>query len=136
MSLALSGVVVSFSSYNASTSAKRAAQVFSQDLSVGRSFAVRTRDTVAVVFDESTPGYTIISFSGDTLVGRTFAVTSTFKLDTVDLQVTGDSIYFDERGRINFDGITGSIGVARFIAGDGRYQVRFNLLGTSRVSPL
>ena len=136
MSLALAGVAVSFSSYNQSTTAKRAAQVFAQDLSVGRSYAVRSRDTVKVVFSESIPSYRIESLSGDTLIERSFTGTSEFKLDTLDLQVYGDSIYFDTRGRINFAGIYGSTGVARFIAGAGRYQVRFNLLGTSRVSPL
>jgi prepilin-type N-terminal cleavage/methylation domain-containing protein len=136
MSLALAGLSVAFGSYNQSTSARRAAEVFAYDLSVGRSFSVRTRDTVKVVFSETTPSYTVESLGGDTLVQRSFTATSEFKLDTLDLQATGDSIYFDTRGRINFGGITGSIGVARFIAGGGRYQVRFNVLGTSRVSPL
>lgn len=136
MSLALGGISVSFSSYNAATSARRAAAVFAQDLSVGRSYSVRSRDTVKVVFSESTPSYMLVSLAGDTLVERSFTGTSDFKLDTLDLQATGDSVYFDVRGRINFGGITGTIGVARFIAGNGRYQVRFNMLGTSRVSPL
>lgn len=136
MTLTLAGMSVSFSNYNAATSARRAAEVFSQDLSVSRSYAVRTRDTVKVVFSESIPGYTIASVGGDTLIVRIFTASSDFKLDTLDLQVTGDSIFFDTRGRIYFGGISGSIGVARFIAGRGRYQVRFNLLGTSRVSPL
>jgi prepilin-type N-terminal cleavage/methylation domain-containing protein len=136
MSLALAGVSVAFSSYNQASSARRAAEVFAHDLSVSRSYSVRTRDTVKVVFSESTPGYTIASLQGDTLVARTFTATSDFKLDTLDLQATGDSIYFDVRGRVYFGGITGSIGIARFIAGDKGYQVRFNLLGTARVRPL
>lgn len=136
MSIALGGLAMGFSSYNASTSARRAAQVFAQDLTVGRSYAVRTREIVKVIFSESTPSYRVESVSGDTLVVRSFTGASEFKLDTLDLQVSGDSIYFDARGRIDFSGISGSIGVARFISGDGRYQVRFNMLGTSRVSPL
>jgi hypothetical protein len=136
MSLALGGLSVAFRSYNQASSARRAAEVFAHDLSVSRSYSVRTRDTVKVVFSELTPSYRIESLGGDTLIERSFTATSDFKLDTLDLQSAGDSIYFDVRGRIYFGGITGSIGVARFIAGEGRYQVRFNMLGTSRVSPL
>ena len=68
MSLALAGVAISFSSYNQSTSAKRAAQVFAQDLSVSRSYSVRSRVIVKVVFSESIPIYRIESASGDTLI--------------------------------------------------------------------
>jgi len=136
MSLTLTALAVGFNTYNRASSAKRAAEVFANDLSVGRSYAVRTRDTVKVVFSESTPSYRIESLAGDTLVERMFTASSDFKLDTLDLQATGDSIYFDRRGRIFFGGISGSIGVARFILGDAGYQVRFNVLGTSRVAPL
>jgi len=132
----MAGISIAFSSYNAATAARRAAEVFAHDLSVGRSYAVRTRSVVKVVFTESTPSYRIESLLGDTLVERFFTGDSDFKLDTVDLQVTGDSIYFDARGRIDFSGISGSTGLVYFIAGGGRYQVKFNLLGTSRVSPL
>jgi len=132
----MAGLSVAYASYRTSIGAKRSAQVFAQDLSVARSYAVRTRDTVNVVFTESTPGYVIYSPSGDTLVNREFTVDSDLHLDTLDLQVTGDSILFDSRGRMDFSGVTGTVGVVWFIIGQGRYQVRFNMLGTSRVSPL
>jgi len=135
-SITLAGFSVAYMSYRSSVSARRAAQVFAQDLSVARSYSVRSRDTVKVVFIESTPRYVISSSAGDTLVDRSFDPTAEIVLDTMDLDVSGDSIFFDSRGRIDFSGISGSLGVARFILSNGRFRVRFNLLGTSRVSPL
>lgn len=135
-SLTLAGISVAFASYRDTMAARRSAEVFAQDLSVARSYSVRSRDTVNVVFNESTPEYVIYSVAGDTLVHRTFTSSSDVRLDTLDLQVTGDSILFDSRGRMDFSGVAGTVGVVEFIVGQGRYQVRFNLLGTSRVSPL
>jgi len=134
MSLTLTALSVAFANYRTNTSAKRSAEVFAQDLSVGRGYAVRSREVVSVRFDEVGMGYVLVSASGDSLIVRTFTATSDLRLDAIDLQSTGDSLFFDSQGRIDFSGVGSSLGAALFVSGTMQYAVRFNTLGASRVS--
>ena len=60
----------SYGSYLDRTSSRRSAEMFSQDLTLARSEAVRARTAVTLLFDESAMIYVMRSASGDTLVTR------------------------------------------------------------------
>jgi prepilin-type N-terminal cleavage/methylation domain-containing protein len=134
MSVTLAALSVAFSAYRSNTTARRAAEVFAQDLSVGRSRSVRSREVVSVRFDEVGMGYVLVSASGDSIITRSFTPTSGLRLDAIDLQSTGDSLFFDSRGRIDWSGVGSALGTALFVSGTNQYTVRFNTLGASRVA--
>ena len=62
--LVLAGVTLGFGSlafgdYYKRTAARRAAQVFAQDLTLARTTAVRIRETVVIQFNEDTRSYVV-----------------------------------------------------------------------------
>ncbi len=134
MSLSLAALSVAFSTYRSNSAAKRAAELFAQDLSVARGHSVRSREIVSVRFDEAERSYVLVTAGGDSIVRRSYADSADFQLDQIDLQVEGDSLTFDMRGRIDFGGVRSSLGRAVFVSGDNRYSVRFNTLGATRVA--
>ena len=95
--------------------------------------AVRSRETVIIDFDELQVTYLVRSESGDTIVKREFSQTDEIWLDSIDLQLTGDSLVFNSRGVGDLSGAGSSLGVARFFAGDTGYDVSFNGMGASKV---
>ncbi len=131
ISLALATAM--FSGYQARTAAQRAAQVFSMDLSVARAAAVRGRVPVIVYFDEAGGAYLIREESGDTLIRRKFGRDDDIPLDSVNLQMTGDSVVFDARGVGDLSGSASPLGIASFAAGAMVYDVSFNVMGASKV---
>lgn len=131
--LSLAVASASFSAYQQRTTARRAAQIFAQDLSLARSTAVRSRGDVIVAFDEADLGYSIRTAEGDTLVSRSFEGGQDLVLSALDLRFPGDSLVFDSRGVGDLSGITGSLGRAVFEAGNTSYEVSFNSMGASRV---
>lgn len=131
--VSLAVAAASFGAYQQRTTARRAAQIFAQDLSLARSTAVRSRESVSVVFDETTPGYRIRTGGGEELVSRSFERGQDMVLSAVDLQFPGDSLVFDSRGIGDLSGISGALGRAVFEAGDVSYEVSFNSMGASRV---
>ena len=133
LSLSLAAAAGVFSAYQARTATQRAAQVFALDISLARTMAVRSRETVIIDFDESQVTYLVRSESGDTIVKREFSQTDEIRLDSIDLQLTGDSLVFNSRGVGDLSGAGSSLGVARFFAGDTGYDVSFNGVGASKV---
>ena len=131
ISLAIATVV--FSAYQSRTAAHRAAQIFSMDLSLARTSAVRGREAAIVDFDEAGMSYLIRLESGDTLVERDFGQDGDIRLDSLNLQFTGDSVVFDTRGIGDLSGSGSSLGLASFAAGTTIYDVSFNLMGASKV---
>lgn len=120
--------------YIARTTARRAAQVFAQDLTQARMFAVRSRVPVVVRFFESTLRYEVATGDGLTqLASRRFDGAGSFDLSGLALDMDGDSVVFSRRGIADLDGAEGPLGEARFEAGDASYTVSFNSLGASRV---
>ena len=122
-----------FSGYQSRTAAQRAAQVFAMDLSLARTSAVRGREVVIVDFDEAGVSYLIRQESGDTLVEREFGRDDEIQLDSLDLQLTGDSVAFDARGVGDLSGSGSPLGTASFTAGVTVYDVFFNIMGASRI---
>ena len=94
----LSLATVTFSSYNRRTAARRAAQVFSRDLTLARSFAVRGRERVVIRFNEVASDYLITTAAGRDLAYRRLGVGGEYRLSAVDLGMPGDSLSFSSRG--------------------------------------
>ena len=132
--LTLTGALAVFSEYSGRTTAHRAAQVFARDLALARSSAVRSREWAVVQFDEAALSYTVRTAAGDEVVRRAFGDSSEVKLDSIDLQIVGDSVGFDGKGIADLSGAGGPLGFARFAAGGFVYQVSFNGMGASRVA--
>ena len=122
-----------FSGYQARTAAHRAAQVFAMDLSLARAAAVRGRVAVVVYFDEAEGTYVIREESGDTIIKREFGREDDIPLDSLNLQMTGDSLVFDARGVGDLSGSASPLGTASFAAGAMVYDVFFNVMGASKV---
>ena len=124
-----------FSGYQSRTAAQRAAQVFAMDLSLARTSAVRGREVVIVDFGEAGGSYVIRLESGDTILRREFGRNDDFPLDSLNLQLTGDSLAFDSRGVGDLSGSASPLGTASFAAGANIYDVSFNVMGASKVDP-
>ena len=131
--IALTLAISMFSGYQSRTAAQRAAQVFAMDLSLARTSAVRGREVVIVDFNEAGGSYLIRLESGDTLVEREFDRDDDIRLDSLNLQFTGDSVAFDARGVGDLSGSASSLGTASFAAGATVYDVFFNTMGASRI---
>ena len=128
---ALTSIV--FAGYQSRTAAQRAAQVFAMDLSYARTRAVRGREAVVVHFDNAAVSYLIRMESGDTIRERRFGRDDDIPLDSLNLQLTGDSLVFNTRGVGDLSGSASSLGLASFAAGATIYDVSFNVMGASRV---
>jgi hypothetical protein len=124
--------LISFERASTNTAARRAAQVFSRDLALARSNAVRGREKVVLNFYESPKWYKITTATGREIARRRFgtATGSDVNLSAVDLQTTGDSLVFSARGIAT---LSGSLGTALFSAGSATYTVSFNSMGASQI---
>jgi len=133
MAVTLSMVGFTFNRYLARTSAKRAAELFGQDLVAARTTAIRSRQRVVVDFDEAGLGYVIRVEAGDTLFRRIFGKDEAVTLSGLDLEMPGDTVAFDRRGVANLSGAAGALGRVVFTAGKTSYAVSFNSMGSFRV---
>ena len=127
---------LTFSGYFQRSSARRAAQVFAQDLTLARSSALRARERVVIRFFESTRWYQIVAIDSDTeLIRRRFGVNADVDLSDIDLRFRGDTLVFDARGVVDMSKKQGrsALGQARFEAGATQYRVYFNSMGASKV---
>lgn len=137
--LVVSGIVMSFAGltlarYFGRTAARQAAQIFAQDLSQARTFAVRSQQGVVVRFYESGLRYEIVTTGGGTeIVQRRFSNSPGVDLSEIALDLDGDSLVFDGRGFADLSGASGALGVARFATSHGEYRVSFNGMGGSKV---
>ncbi|MDA0328200.1 MAG: GspH/FimT family pseudopilin [Gemmatimonadetes bacterium] len=130
--LTLAGL--SFSRYFQRNSARRAAQVFAQDLTAARSFAVRSQEAVVIRFFETSLWYEVESQTTATEIARRrFGTDADIDLSGVDLNVAGDSLVFSPRGIADMSGAGGSVGTASFSSGAVTYTVSFNGMGASKI---
>lgn len=113
--------------------AKRAAEIFGQDLTAARNMAARSRQTVVMDFDEVNLNYVVRTSAGDTLFRRSFGDRSDVPLSAMDLEISGDTLAFGSRGIADLSGATGPLGQAVFTAGTVTYAVSFNSMGSSRI---
>ena len=131
-SLVLGFAGLTFSGYFQRSSARRAAQLFSQDLTAARSYAVRSREPVVIRFDEVDMWYEVETQTTATEVARRrFGASADIDLSAVALDTAGDSLVFDARGVARLSG--GSLGTATFSSGAITYRVSFNAMGASKI---
>lgn len=134
MGLVMTFGTLSFSGYFQRSSARRAAQVFAQDLVAARSFAVRSNEAVVIRFYEGTLWYEVEAQSSATeIVRRRFGANADIDLSGVTLDTTGDSLVFSARGIADMSGAGGSLGTATFSSGATSYTVSFNGMGASKI---
>jgi prepilin-type N-terminal cleavage/methylation domain-containing protein len=132
--IGLTFALLSFGGYFQRVSAERAAQVFAQDLTLARSFAVRSREPVVIRFYEASLRYEVEGQSTATgIATRRFGVNADIDLSGVALDLPGDSLLFDVRGIADLSGAGGPLGTASFSSGDMTYTVSFNSMGASKI---
>ena len=122
-----------FDGYLERSSAKRAAEIFSQDLSVTKNAALRSREDVVMEFDEANLEYLVRIGEGDTILHRFFHEGQDPALSFMDLELSGDSLVFDASGVAELGGAPGALARMVFKAGTTSYAVSFNSMGLARV---
>jgi prepilin-type N-terminal cleavage/methylation domain-containing protein len=132
--IGLTFALLSFGGYFQRLSAQRAAEVFAQDLTVARTWAVRSRERVVIRFFESSLWYQVeAQGSGTEVVRRRFGANADIDLSAAALDFPGDSVVFDLRGLADLSGIGGPLGTATFSSGLVTYTVSFNSMGASKI---
>lgn len=137
--LGIAGLVLglggaAFSGFLQRSSAKRAAELFAQDLTAARSYAVRSREPVVIRFHESTLWYEVATLNTATeIVRRRFGGSADIDLSGVTLEIAGDEVVFSARGIADLSGAGGPLGVASFSSGGTTYTVSFNGMGAYKI---
>lgn len=125
---------LAFRGYFQRDSARRAAQVFAQDLVAARGFAIRSQEAVVIHFFEPTLWYQVVGqSSADEIARRRFGGGGEIDLSGITLDTAGDSLVFDPRGMADMSGAGGSLGTATFSSGAVTYTVSFNGMGASTI---
>jgi len=122
-----------FNGYMGRTAAKRAAEIFVQDLNVTKNAALRSRRMAVLDFDENGLNYVVRVESGDTLLRRSYGRGAEISLSSLDLEMPGDTLVFNGRGQADLTGADGPLGRAVFLAGSRSYVVSFNSMGVARI---
>lgn len=122
-----------FDGFLGRASARNAAKVFRQDLTVARTFAARTRRPTVIRFDETELTYRVESSNGTVLAARDFGGGGEIGLAAMDLDQDGDTLTFDRTGgallTVSHDGL----GRAVFMTATDTFHVYFNAMGASRL---
>ncbi|MEM7416434.1 MAG: GspH/FimT family pseudopilin [Gemmatimonadota bacterium] len=125
---------LAFSDYFQRDAARRAAQVFAQDLTAARSFALRSSEPVVIRFYEGSLWYEVVSQSTATEIARRrFGTNADIDLSGVTLDLAGDSLLFDSRGMADMVAWGTTIATATFSSGAITYRVSFNGMGASKI---
>lgn len=137
--LVISGIVLgfaglTFSGFFQRSSARRAAQLFSQDLAAARSYAIRSREDVVIHFYESSLWYEVkTQVTGTEVLRRRFGTSADIDLSAISINTLGDSVLFTTRGQARFTPGSGVVGTATFSSGATSYVVSFNGMGASKI---
>ena len=125
---------IAFSGFFQRSSARRAAELFAQDLTAARSYALRSREPVVIRFFESTLWYEVTTVSSATqIVRRRFGGGADIDLTALTLNMAGDEVVFSARGIADLSGAGGPLGTASFSSGATTYTVSFNGMGASKI---
>jgi hypothetical protein len=108
----------------------RAAHVVAADVALARSYAMRERENVSLVADESARRYEIRTASGTVLKTRWFDADSDLPLESLNLQTPGDSITFNARGLMTTVWRVARIDIGR---SSGDRNVMVNIMGKARI---
>lgn len=123
--------LISFSSFSARTAARSAAMTFGRDLAQARAFSIRSREGVTIRFEEDSLLYRMESDNGSLIASGIFGSGGEFSLDSLELDVRGDTIRFSKDGVIDMDKLKLTLASALFSAGGITYEVQFNATGSS-----
>jgi prepilin-type N-terminal cleavage/methylation domain-containing protein len=118
----------SYRSFRERAILNRAATVVAADMAMTRSFAIRERQNVSLVADESNRMYVIRTAAGDTLAARILDSSTDLAVDSLNVRAAGDSITFNSRGMLTTAFAQVDVGRA---SGDRRVQV--NGVGRARI---
>lgn len=122
-----------FAGYQSRAAARRAAEIFAGDLRSARSAAKAGQESVVVRFYEDSHWYTVTTEGGRELARRMYTSGRDIRLDSIDLELAGDSVLFSQRGVADLSQTMSGVGAASFWAGPNVWEVEFNALGNSRV---
>ena len=131
----LSMTFVSFSAFSQRTAARGAAQIFSADLRQARALSTRSRAGVTLHFEEDSTLYRMVTDGGDTITARYFDGRGEFRVDSLELDLKGDTLRFEGTGAVDFATMRITVADAYFYSGDRTYRVRFNSTGSAEVAP-
>jgi competence protein ComGD len=118
----------SYRSFRERAILNRAATVVAADMALTRSYAIRERQNVSLVADESNRMYVIRTAAGDTLASRILDSSTDLSVDSLNVRAAGDSITFNSRGMLTTAFAQVDVGRA---SGDRRVQV--NGVGRARI---
>jgi len=118
----------SYRSFRERAILNRAATVVAADMAMTRSYAIRERQNVSLVADESNRMYVIRTAAGDTLAARILDSSTDLAVDSLNVRAAGDSITFNSRGMLTTAFAQVDVGRA---SGDRRVQV--NGVGRARI---
>ncbi|MFQ5691397.1 MAG: Tfp pilus assembly protein FimT/FimU [Gemmatimonadota bacterium] len=116
--------------FREATAVEHAAKQIGADLWLTRSFAIQRRTNVSLVADEAARTYRIRDTTGVVLARRFFDRDSALPLDSLSINLAGDSVTFNARGLQVGNGA--QIEVAR---GGRARTLTMNAMGRSRVLP-
>jgi len=124
----------SYRSYADREAVRSASLLFQRDLTLARTSALRTRESVVLRLDREERRYVVSTSGGEELVQRNYGSGAPAPLDLLELSLPGDSVLFRPDGlaliQLSGDGV-GAEG--HFARGATRYVVSFNAVGHSTV---
>ena len=118
----------SYRSFRERAILNRAATVVAADMAMTRSYAIRERQNVSLVADESNRMYVIRTAAGDTLAARILDSSSDLAVDSLNVRAAGDSITFNSRGMLTTAFAQVDVGRA-----SGGRRVQVNGVGRARI---
>lgn len=136
ISVTLAIATQSYDRYLERVAAQKAAELFTRDLLLARTSAMRDRQPAALLVYEGSREYVIRKVTGEVVVRREYGSFSDLSLSALELALPGDSVGFDGRGVAALTGGGGTLGTARFRSGEVTYRVRFNSMGVAEVERL
>ncbi|MEX2527683.1 MAG: prepilin-type N-terminal cleavage/methylation domain-containing protein [Gemmatimonadota bacterium] len=125
--------IQAYSSYSDQNAAQRAGEMFTRDLGVTRSTAVRERQSVSLCLQVDSMRYEIVTAAGRSVAIRHFGEGSPHRLSGMELNLTGECVIFDRRGLADLTGASGAVGTLELRSNSATSLVTFNAMGVTRV---
>lgn len=125
--------IQAFSSYSDQNAAQRAGELFTRDLGVTRSTAVRERQPVRLCLQVDSMQYQIITAAGRSVATRQFGEGSPHRLSGMELDLSGECVTFDRRGLADLSGASSAVGTLELRSNSATAIVTFNAMGVTRV---
>lgn len=125
--------IQAFSSYSDENAAQRAGEIFTRDLGLTRSTAVRERQSVSLCLQVDSMQYEISTAAGRRVATRQFGEGSPHRLSGMELNLAGECVTFDRRGLADLTGAPSPVGTLELRSNSATSIVTFNAMGVTRV---